>query len=217
MRQPRQFTLIELLVVIGIIAVLAAMLLPALGKAREKAQQISCTSNMKQISTGSIMYTSDWKQRTPTCHTFGSGADGISWRATIFKYVGDTQVYDCPSATNEYSSKPLAGREEIGECGILGCYASNGNHVGSNQRTIGVKLNTIKRPSKAILYLEASEHSKDFFGTPTDDGKVMTDSSVKVHNDGANYAFVDGHVEWFLPTGITCKKSECWWMASGKH
>ena len=172
---------------------------------------------MKQISTGSIMYSSDWKQRTPTCHTFGTDATGISWRASIFKYVGDTKVYDCPSAQYEYSIDPLAGKEEIGECAIKGCYASNGNHAGSNKRTIGVKLNTIKKPSKAILYLEAVAHSQDFFGAPTDEGAVMTNDCVKVHNDGANYAFVDGHVEWFLPTSIVCKKDECWWMASGKH
>src|ERR1041384_5273609 len=61
----RAFTLIELLVVIAIIAILAALLLPALAKAKQKAQQTTCTNNLKQIGFGCDMYTQDYEQYLP--------------------------------------------------------------------------------------------------------------------------------------------------------
>ena len=68
MSRKRGFTLIELLVVIAIIAILAAILFPVFARAREKARQSSCLSNVKQIGLGMMMYVQDYDERFPTLY-----------------------------------------------------------------------------------------------------------------------------------------------------
>jgi prepilin-type N-terminal cleavage/methylation domain-containing protein/prepilin-type processing-associated H-X9-DG protein len=98
----RAFTLVELLVVIGIIAVLIAILLPALNKARRQANQIACSSNLHQMGMAMIMYTNEW-QYYPGCYGVSHAGDSIAaWPTRIRKYLGGQKVFRCPSQIQDF-------------------------------------------------------------------------------------------------------------------
>lgn len=103
-RAPRGFTLIELLVVIAIIAILAAILFPVFAKAREKARQTACLSNMNQLGKAMEMYKSDfdtfYPPATVVVGSLTAGGAQRAWPSLIYSYVQSQGVYVCPSATD---------------------------------------------------------------------------------------------------------------------
>jgi len=120
------FTLIELLVVIAIIAILAAMLLPALSRAKLKAQQVNCTSNLKQMTLASFMYLNDHGKTLPYDNT---GGNSRLWMHTLITYhAAVNKVRTCPSAPD---TRPTPGGRADGTADIAWDWASTPRYRGS--------------------------------------------------------------------------------------
>jgi prepilin-type N-terminal cleavage/methylation domain-containing protein/prepilin-type processing-associated H-X9-DG protein len=141
------FTLIELLVVIAIIAILASILFPVFGRARENARRSSCQSNLKQIGLGLIQYSQDYDEAyvrnvyatsatqvdTSNTNAAASNANRWRWMDSVFPYIKSNQVFSCPSdATNErYVYNPPGTGNGLGTASF-GSYTLNSTAATTN-------------------------------------------------------------------------------------
>lgn len=189
-----RFTLIELLVVIAIIAILAAMLLPALGKAREKARGIACVGREKQLALAFILYADSYDEKMPFS-TYDYTSSTTKWWDLVYPYINSAEVYACPSLDVAEGKITMNYNANIGTYGNVGG---------------GVKVGTIQYPSQTILFNERYYNVRTLGSTSLNSWALREWPSPSTyywcewslpHNNGCNLAFADGHVAWYAMRG----------------
>ncbi|MBI5832309.1 MAG: DUF1559 domain-containing protein [Armatimonadetes bacterium] len=212
-RRPNAFTLIELLVVIAIIAILAAILFPVFAKAREKARQTSCLSNLKQLGLAVMQYCQDHDETYPLSYQDVSSGAGsaaqipLTWPNRIQTYIKSNQLYACPS-----DSRP-PNVDFAGCRPILQSYAWN-RWVGLDIPGWGyfnrLSLAGVVAPANLVLFGDDSSdwltagYGGRFNTLDSPDWFESLDVQVFAgrHMKGDNMVFADGHAKWVNSTSF---------------
>ena len=174
----RGFTLIELLVVIAIIAILAAILFPVFAKAREKARQSSCLSNVKQLMLATLSYTQDYDEMLPGYAYRNCPTDADQWFEVIAPYLKNTQILACPSVK---TLNPGYGWN----------YRWISYGVQDPVYTV-TSLGELTAPAETVILSDSNQYYVR--------GPGVTTASYwppARHNEGSNFALADGHAKWY--------------------
>ncbi len=212
----RGFTLIELLVVIAIIAILAAILFPVFARAREKARQSSCLSNVKQLNLAIAQYCQDYDETYPIAshwRILDSGGNIIRtmyWYQALAPYIQNDQVRRCPSV-------PRWDRGYGWNYQEFGYTSSTGTMPDSDSSQ---PMADVEQPARTIII--GDNPDTGYWGAagiycygpsqvvkPEDPEQDGLGNVSRRHNGGANYGFCDGHAKW-LTAATAAQDDELW-------
>lgn len=229
----RSFTLIELLVVVAIIAILAALLLPSLNKAREKAKAQSCMNQTKTLGQVEIFYSDDNREFL-TGVNWNSGVGGaVGWIVLVSPYLNvptvNRQFVDplmkikaltCPSHVNMGVTPRPAGSVYISGFYPSYCYNStlavtqNKGNAGLNSPLPGCMLSSIKKPSGTAMFLENGGGSN--LSLVTVDARSAFGPLVRwSHAASMNVTYADGHVAAWKR--VSPSLPECWGTGASNY
>ncbi len=202
----RAFTLIELLVVIAIIAILAAILFPVFAKAREKARQSSCGSNLKQVGVALMQYAQDYDEKY-MLNNQNNGL-GIYWTDQLQPYIKNGQVYDCPSGSVRWAAR-TANLSYLLNC-LYWSDATRGM-LFEQSGTGPATLASVEDPAGTIFCGDGGPAglfqvavAPYTVNTTVNPPRLTSGQGYYEgrHNDGANFTFLDGHVKWLKITEV---------------
>ena len=205
--KKKGFTLIELLVVIAIIGVVASLLAPVVGKAREGARRSQCANNLRQIGIAMYLYIDEHQSTFPPLLS----SSGVRWyNALEPTYLDNKDVFRCPNYKyHDYTnSSKFSYAYNFGVSTTTGLTRSSG--------TIGNDMNIVRSPSQCIMVADSGPGPATSIGWNYYDlFKSDISSGTGRHSRGTNIVFVDGHVKWHrnldIPTAPTNPNTILWW------